>query len=232
MMAYSIRRPGLALWGAWLVAGVAGSLLPVLPAAFHLRFPIVADLGLDDAPGFSSALVGAICLALFQTIVLGALKARFSASVLMWIPVSTGATVVAYLAIALWQVTVPRTVISVSAIGASLPPGFPLLQVIFALFGIAVALVVGLAQGILLVGVFRRRSALGLWLVANLVGAVLVGIVFGIRLMEPVTGSDADRTAIFLSNTLIDAVLYAAVTGAALVVFARRRTEVSARDQA
>src|SRR5438552_13231181 len=130
MMAYSIRRPGLALWGAWLVAGVAGSLLPVLPAAFNLRFPIVAGLGLDDAPGFSSALVGAICLALFQTIVLGALKARFSASVLMWIPVSTGATVVAYLAIALWQVTVPRTVISVSAIGASLPPGFPLLQVI------------------------------------------------------------------------------------------------------
>ncbi|TMC85624.1 MAG: hypothetical protein E6J06_03250 [Chloroflexi bacterium] len=59
-----------------------------------------------------------------------------------------------------------------------------------------------------------------------------MGIVFGIRLMEPVTGSDADRTAIFLSNTLIDAVLYAAVTGAALVAFARRGTEVSARDQA
>jgi len=232
MMAYSIRRPGLALWGAWLVAGVAGSLLPVLPAAFNLRFPIVAGLSPDHASGLSSALVGATCLALFQTIVLGALKARFSASVLMWIPVSTGATVVAYLAIALWQVTVPRTVISVSAIGASLPPGFPLLQVIFALFGIAVAVVVGLAQGMLLARVLRRRSAVGLWLGANLVGAVLVGIVFGIRLMEPVTGSDADRTAIFLSNTLIDAVLYAAVTGAALVAFARRGTEVSARDQA
>src|SRR5438552_1402273 len=163
MMAYSIRRPGLALWGAWLVAGVAGSLLPVLPAAFNLRFPIVAGLSLDHASGLSSALVGATCLALFQTIVLGALKARFSASVLMWIPVSTGATVVAYLAIALWQVTVPRTVISVSAIGASLPPGFPLLQVIFALFGIAVAVVVGLAQGMLLARVLRRRSAVGLW---------------------------------------------------------------------
>jgi len=171
-------------------------------------------------------------LALFQTIVLGALKARFSASVLMWIPVSIGAVLVAYVVIAIWQVTVPRTVISVSAMQASLPPGFPLLQVIFALFGIAVAGFVGLAQGILLARVFRRRSAVGLWLVANLVGAVLVGIVFGIRLQEPVTGSHADLTAVFLSNTLIDGVLYAAVTGAALVAFARRRTEVSVRDQA
>jgi hypothetical protein len=232
MMAYSMRRPGLALWGAWLGAGVVGSLLPVLPAALNLRFPIVADLRLDDAYGLRSAAVGAICLALFQTIVLGVLKARFTASVLMWIPVSTGATVVAYLAIALGQVTVPRAVISVSAIQASLPPSFPLLQVIFALSSVAVAVVVGVAQGILLARVFRRRSALGLWLVANLVAAVLVGIVFGIRLQEPVTGSDADLTAIFLSTTLIDGALYAAVTGAALVAFARRRTEVSARDQA
>ncbi len=232
MMAYSPRRPGLAAWGAWLVAGVVGSLLPVLLAALNLRFPIVADVGLGDAYGFSSALVGATCLALFQTIVLGALKARFSASVLMWIPVSIGAVLVAYVVIAIWQVTVPRTVISVSAMQASLPPGFPLLQVILALFGIAVAGFVGLAQGILLARVFRRRSAVGLWLVANLVGAVLVGIVFGIRLQEPVTGTDADLTAVFLSNTLIDGVLYAAVTGAALVAFARRRTEVSVRDQA
>ena len=231
-MAYSMRRPGLALWGAWLGAGVVGSLLPVLPAALNLRFPIVADLRLDDAYGLRSAAVGATCLALFQTIVLGVLKVRFTASVLMWIPVSTGATVVAYLAIALGQVTVPRAVISVSAIQASLPPSFPLLQVIFALSGVAVAVVVGVAQGILLARVFRRRSALGVWLVANLVAAVLVGIVFGIRLQEPVTGSDADLTAIFLSTTLIDGALYAAVTGAALVAFARRRTEVSARDQA
>src|SRR5260370_13125910 len=129
----------------------------------------------------------------------------------MWIPVSIGAMLVAYLVIAIWQVTVPRTVISVSAMQASFPPGFPLLQVIFALFDIAVAGFVGLAQGILLARVFRRRSAVGLCLVANLVGALLVVIVFGIRLQEPVTGSDADLTAIFFSNRLIDGVLYAAV---------------------
>src|SRR5260370_42562729 len=208
MMAYSIRRPGLALWGAWVVAGVVGSVLAVLPARLDLRFPIVADLGLDDAYGISSALVGATCLALVQTIVLGALKARFSASVLMWIPVSIGAMLVAYLVVAIWQVTVPRTVISVSAMQASLPPGFPLLQVIFALFGIAVAGFVRLAHGILLARVFPRRSAVGLWLVANLVGAVLVGIVFGVGLQEPVTGSDADLTAIFFSTTLITTLLY------------------------
>lgn len=222
----------MAFWGGWLVAGTAGSLLPVLPAALNLRFPIVADLGLADAYGLSSIIVAAMCLALFQTIVLGALRGRFSASVLMWIPVSAGATLAAYLAIALWQVTVPRTVISVSAIQAGLPAGFPLLQVIFALFGIAVAVVVGLAQGILLARIFERSSVIGVWLAANLVGAVLVGVVFGIRLEEPVTGNDATLTAIFLSNTLIDGGLYAAVTGAALVAIGRRSTEVPARKQA
>src|SRR5260370_12138373 len=112
MMAYSIRSPGLALWGAWLVAGVVGSLLPVLPAALNLRFPIVAHLGLDDAYGISSALVGATCLALFQTIVLGALKARFSASVLMCIPVSIGAMLVPYLLFPICQFPVPPPAIS------------------------------------------------------------------------------------------------------------------------
>ena len=232
MRAYSTRRPGMAFWGGWLLAGTAGSLLPVLPAALNVRFPIVADLGLADAYGLSSIILAAICLALFQTIVLGALRGRFSTSVLMWIPVSAGATLAAYLAIALWQVTVARTVISVSAIQAWLPAGFPLLQVIFALFGIAVAVVVGLAQGILLGRIFERSSVIGLWLAANLVGAVLVGVVFGIRLQEPVTGNDATLTAIFLSNTLIDGGLYAAVTGAALVAIGRRSTEVRARKQA
>jgi len=226
MSTFSIRPPGRAVWGWWLLAGTAGSLLPVLPAALNLRFPIVADLGLNDAYSFISIVVAAISLALFQTMVLGALRGRFSTAVLMWIPVSAGATLVAYLALALWQVTIPRTVISVSAIQASLPSGFPLLQVIFALFGVTVASFVGVVQGILLARIFRWRFVVGFWLVANLVAAVLVGTVFGIRLQEPVVGSDADLTVIFLSNTLIDGGLYAAVTGVALLVIARRNAEV------
>src|SRR5579872_7370088 len=192
MIAYSIRRSGLAFWGAWVLAGTVGSLLPVLPAALNLRFPMVTGLGLNDAYALSSILVATMCLAFFQTIVLGALRGRFGSSVVMWMPVSVGATFVAYLAIALWEITVPRTVISVSAIQASLPSGFPLLQVIFALVGIVAAVVVGLAQGLVLARIHKSGSSVVVvWLVANLVGALLVGIVLGLRLQEPVTGDDA-----------------------------------------
>lgn len=221
------RRAGMAFWGAWLLAGTAGSLLPVLPAALNLRFPASVALGLQDAFGPGSIVLGALLLAAFQCIVLGALRGRFSRPVLLWIPVSAGAALIAYIAIALWQVTIPRTLISVSAIQTALPSGFPLLQVIFALFGLANAMVLGLAQGLLLAKILEGRSVVGFWLVANLVAAILVGIVFGIRLQEPVAGDDATRTAMFLSNILINGALYAAVTGVVLVAMTVRRGEAA-----
>jgi thiol:disulfide interchange protein len=159
----------------------------------------------------------------------------------MWAPVSAGATLAVYLAIFVWQVT------SVSSIESSLPTGFPMLamavfivltpspspwfQVLVALIALAVAAVLGLAQGILLARIFERRSIVGLWLVANLVGAVLMGIIFGIRFREPATSNDANLT-FFVSTALIDGGLYAAVTGAVLVAIARRNGEIPARAEA
>ena len=228
-MVYRSRRARSVSWGAWLLAGIVGSFVPIMPAAFNFRVPLIFALGLDDAFGLGSVAIAATFLAFLQYIILSALIGKVSAAALMWIPVSAAAARIPFLAINLWQTTVPRTLISVSAIQASLPPGFPLLQIIFALFGIANAAVLGLAQGILLARIFGGRSIVALWLGANLLASVLVGIVFGIRLQEPVTGDDATLTAIFVSNTLIDAALYAAVTGAALVAIAGQRVSMHAR---
>ena len=239
-MTQSIRRSETATWGAWLLAGAVGTLLPILPAALSNRFPLGANLGLNDEYGLSALVVAALCLALLQSVVLGWLRGRFSGSVLMWAPVSAGATLVAYLAIFVWQVT------SVSSIESSLPTGFPMLAmavfivltpspspwfpILIALVALAVAALLGLAQGILLARIFERGSIVGLWLVANLVGAVLVGILLGIRFYEPAASNDATLTA-FVSNALIDGGLYAAVTGAVLVAIARRNGEVPARAE-
>ena len=92
------------------------------------------------------------------------------------------------------------------------------------------AAVLGLAQGILLARIFERASIVGLWLAANLVGAVAVGILFGIRFQETATSNDATLTA-FVSNALIDGGLYATVTGAALVAIARRNGQILVRPE-
>jgi hypothetical protein len=230
-MPHLARRPGIALWGGWLVAGTVGSVLPVLPAALNLRWPMAAGLGLEDAFGLSSIAVTAFLVAFLEAIVLGGVTSRFSGPVLMWAPVSAAATIAAFLAIVLWGNIVPRSLISVSAIQAALPPAFPLLPVIFALFGIANAVVLGIAQGVLLSRIFGGRSVIGLWLAASVGAAVVVGVVFGIRLQEPAPGNEAALTAIFLSNTLIDGALYSAVTGAALVAIAGWRKEVLTQTQ-
>ena len=239
-MTHLIRRSETATWGAWLVAGAVGTLLPILPAAVNHRFPLGANLGFNDEYGLSSLVVAALCLALLQSIVLGVLRGRFSGPVLLWAPVSAGATLAVYVAIFVWQVT------SVSSIESSLPSGFPMLavavlivltpsplpwfQVLIVLIALAVAAVLGLAQGILLARIFERASIVGLWLAANLVGAVAVGILFGIRFQETATSNDATLTA-FVSNALIDGGLYATVTGAALVAIARRNGQILVRPE-
>jgi hypothetical protein len=202
----------LAIWVAWVLAGVGGSLLPILLNAFIL--PWIQARSLYDYEAAVWVVVSAICLAFFQYIVLRVLLARVSLTVVMWIPASAIAALVAFNTPGFLQGTVLRTLISISAISASLPQGFPLIQVILALIGFAFAAFLGLGQGIVLSMVYRR-GVVGFWVLANLLAALVVGIVLGVRYQEFVSPDFID--------TLLGGVVYAAVTGPALLLVAGRR---------
>ena len=114
-----------------------------------------------------------------------------------------------------------------------MPPGFPLTEVVVGLFAIPVAAFLGVSQGIVLSNVYRR-SVVGLWLLANLFAALLVGIVQGIQFHELANLIDgrynldeatvATANAFYLVGSLLSVVLYAAVTGPTLFVLARPRS--------
>ncbi len=202
----------LAIWVAWVLAAVAGSLLAILIDVFIL--PWSSARSLHDYEAVLMVIVSAICLAFFQYIVLRVLVGRVSLTLTMWIPASVIATLVAFNTPGFLQGTVLRTLISISAISASMPRGFPVIQVILALIGLAFAAFLGLGQGIVL-SIVYRRGVVGFWVLANLSAALVVGIVLGIRYQEFASPGFAD--------TLLGGVIYAAVTGPALLVIAGRR---------
>jgi hypothetical protein len=113
-------------------------------AVFSIPYEV---LNLSIYGAMLGVVVSATCLAFFQYLVIRTLLARVSLIITVWIPVSVIATVVAFIAIGLLQITVPRTLISISAIAASLPNGFPMVGLVEGLFGVAIAAFLGLSQG-------------------------------------------------------------------------------------
>lgn len=207
---------------AWIVASVIGSAPLIWPNVAVSPVTLV----LSNSPyGFIVAAIGtATWLALCQYIVLRALLGRESMTASSWIPATVMAVVVAVCFTAIWQATVPRTVISISAIQASLPPGFPLIEVIMGLFVLPLAAFLGVIQGIVLSIVFGR-NVVGLWLFANLFAGLVVGTVQGMTYHE-IANSLYDASRPYLVGTLLSGVLYAAVTGPALLAIAYHRSAV------
>jgi len=216
-----LRHSDIAVWALWVGAGLLGTLLPII--AFVIPLPLVnVNLSsFSDVYELTSILGGAATLALCQGIVLAMVIDRPSTVALMWIPVTVLATVAAYVSVMLWGMTVPRGVLSVSGIQDSLPSGFPLLQVIFALIGVAQAAFLGLAQGLLLATRIQGRKVLAVWFTANVLAAAVVGVVAGVRLQEPVP-TDQLTVVAFLVSSSLSGGLFAAVTGFALAALVRR----------
>jgi hypothetical protein len=223
----------LAFSGAWILATVVGSLPLVLPSLIYI--PVIQALSMSLYGFIVGAIAVATWLGLCQYIVVRALLRRPSITAVMWIPASVIAVVAAVCAIAILQSTVPRTLISISAIQASLPPYFPLFEVIVGLFVIPLAICLGVSQGIVLSNIYGR-NLVGRWLLANLVAALVVGIVQGIQFHELANLIDGrfnqdgatvvTANAFYLVGTLLSGVLYAVVTGLTLLVIARPRNGV------
>jgi hypothetical protein len=213
----------IAIWVAWVAAGAAGTLLPTMDA-LGIPYPVSNFYPYGQVLG---VIVSATWLALFQYVVARALLRRVSLELAMWIPATVLAAVGTFIFVQIWQSTVPRTLISISAMSASLPPGFPMFEITDGLAGLVMAALVGLSQGIVLSKVFGR-NVVGFWLLANMLAGLVEGTVLGIRhqaeagiLLSQFT-DDATLTTFFVVNTLIGAVLLAAVTGPALLFLAGR----------
>ena len=209
-----------------MIAGALGSLLPIVPDALNIPTPLDGLRWVDfRVAGVVLIAVAAIFLGTFQYAVLRSALGRASLRATMWIPITVLATLVGYLTVLAWSVTVPRVLLSVQAIHDSLPAWFPFQTAMLVLIDVAVALFVGLAQGVLLRGLSKHGNAMQVWLVANVVAAIAVGTTLGLRYEHYTYVDEATATAMFIVDSLITGGLYAAITGVALVTLLRPHGE-------
>ncbi len=209
-LAHRFPLSGMAVWGAWVLAGAAGSVLPYLAFTFGW---LPAD------GGWIAAVVGAAIVALPQYIVLR-LMGHSSLASAMWIPVSVVAWLAADLALWVSAERIANALLSVGAIQALTPGPFRFLTMVTGVELATTAAVLGLGQGLLLARIFVARSAARLWFVGNLVAAVVMWIVIVFRLNGV---STTTQTVVDLLQPIaIDGALYAAVTGIALLAMSRR----------
>ena len=193
--------------GAWILATVAGIVLPVL-AVFSL-LPVLLPFPASLYGAVVAAIAVATLLAFCQYVVLRGQLGRPSIAVAMWIPISVIAAVAAVGAVALFTFLSTSTPIWSNAVQALLSLGLPLEWLNVALLITPLAALLGIGQGIVLSNVYER-NVVGFWLLANLFAALVVGIFY-----TTMTGFD-------LVGSLLTAAVYAAVTGPALFVLGSR----------
>src|SRR5437762_8637224 len=171
-MANRFPLSGMAAWGAWVLAGAVGSVLPYVAIIFGW---------LPAHGGWIVTVVGAAIVALPQYIVLR-LMGHSSLAAAMWIPVSVVAWLAADLAMSGSAERITNALLSVGAIEALTPGPFRFLTMVTGVELATTAVVLGLGQGLLLARIFVARSAARLWFVGNLAAAAVIWIVIVIRL--------------------------------------------------
>jgi hypothetical protein len=212
----------MAFWGAWVLAGMVGTMLPYLGTAFGWFGPVYAD-GND----WIAIVVSSVILAFPQYIVLRLLIGHPSFAGAMWIPVSVVAWLASNLTIEAWAERIINTLLSFDPIQALLASPFPFFTLVTVVENITIAAVLGLAQGLLLARVFVARSAARLWFVGNVLAATVVSIVAQIQINGQIlingVSYQTNQVAVqLLLPTAILGAVYAAVTGIALVALPRR----------
>jgi hypothetical protein len=212
---------------AWLCACVIGSLVLTGLGMGDSAAPVIQTLSMSPYGFIVGAVAAATWFGACQYVVIRALVGRDSLTAISWIPATVAAVVAAVCFTAIWQTTVPRTLISISAIQASLPPGFPLVEVIIGLFVVPLAAFVGVIQGIVLSTIFAR-NVVGLWLFANLLAAVVLGTIQGMQSYEIANSSPWVSSQYVFVGILLSGILYAAVTGPALLAIAVHRSPLQA----
>ena len=204
----------LALWGAWVLAPAAGIL-------------VAQPFRADDRFAFHIFVLPAICIALFQSLVLCVLVGEASLRALLWMPASAGTVFLGTFTYAIYPAVmraypdIPR------------PPEFFTASDIFWGF----AAVAALLQGIVLARLFNRWSIAGLWFAASvlaLVAAFLPGPFgnfvddFWLLVADALDdrGYGAFSAAVFMMYLLM---FISVLTGVVLISLSRRKKEVPRR---
>ena len=211
-----VNRPlvsSIALWLAWVVAGMVG------PAFASLAFSRGWLSEFVNAYLITTPIVAAI-MAFPQYVVLRLLTRRSSLATALWIPATAAAWLAAGLATGALQVPIANGLFSVDAIRPLIPGSIPFLTVIIGVETLTIAAFLGVGQGLLLARVFMARWAPVLWFAANLLPMVVISIVGEIRAGGD-SGTNQTELDLVLSAALFGG-LNASVPGIALVALARR----------
>lgn len=214
------------VWPAWVALSVIASLIPILPNLFNLPPYSINLLGIQQSLGWNAAALAACVLAVVQYVVISALLGKVSGVALMWIPASVLTVLVSGPIGSFIRLAIP-----INSVFDSLTRGrFPY-PLGLSLNEAALGLMIGLTQGVILAMLFKRRSLIAVWMLANAAAGLAVGIAWQFQ-FQPVAIVHYDPIAAaykFASVTAVDGGLYAAVTGLVLVAVATRRGQISTR---
>jgi hypothetical protein len=203
-MAVALRRSGLTLWVAWVVAAGVGTALSVLAAPVS-----------NFVDYYVSIAVRLLPFVLLQYLVLRAIVGIRPASGAVWVIVSLLAAVAFPYASILWgqQVILRAAALSLSeSLTNRLLDGD---QFIY-------ALLFGLAQGAVLAWFLRLKLVAVVWIAANVLAVVVAPGVSG-SVYSALLNGGPQSTRVLMLSVVVYAMAYAAVTGLALVAIVKSR---------
>jgi hypothetical protein len=205
-MSIDPRRSGAALWAVWVAASaLGGALATLLPLAG------VADLvNGSSAYDFILAYFAAFAAiaSLLQSLVL-VFAARRRGAALLWLPATLlGASLLFSL--------LNHLLLTIStSTGSFFYPSGTMSPILGAAYEATYALAIGLAQGLVLTLMTRRKAALAVWLVGNLLALPATHYFAHLNV-----GGEARGTTFIVSNAIFYGA-YAVVTGVALLLILR-----------
>ena len=218
-MAVASRRSAFTFWLAWVAAAAVGAAL-----AATASFPTPAY----ESPGGLGVWISAPLLAapaaLLQFVVLRALLHASPGTAGLWFVVTLLAAALIAPATMVWYLGVIRilggsSTFTGDGVSWSVDPRWADFAVAAPEYIAPVLL--GIAQGVVLVRVFGRLGAVAIWLAANVVAFIVAGRLTGLALAQ--TYFEVRWPSGYVVTMTLFGALFGAVTGAALVALMRWR---------
>ena len=178
---------------------MVGGMATLLPVLLYLLAPLGIEL---DAGAYEliSVVVSAVSVPLFQYVVLRVVLGNSSGAAKAWVPVSVLLALIEYFVLYVWLPVPPQ--------GGQVVPTIP---------EVIAAVMLGVAQGLLLAEMLGVRAAVVVWPAANLVGLAVVFILLEIG------GLDSAVSVVgALEGNLMVGAIYGGLTGVALAALVRR----------
>lgn len=211
-MAVAARRSGFTLWTAWVVATAVGQALPAA-AALTAQTEFPGDLG-----AWIWSAVAALPLALLEFAVLRWVLNVARDRAAAWVGVTILAALANSVATVAWYYNVDRLGSLATQFGGDL---------IFLVGDYLYPVLLGLAQGIVLAMILRRRDATFAWIGANVL-ALLVTVHVTPTLMGWTGINFQTAPGGYALPELTDWAIYGAVTGGVLVAMTAARATATA----